>query len=142
MGRRGHGWTAEQEARLGKVPDGRLAKELGISLMAVFHRRRKLGIAPFGKRRQWTAEEEAMLGVLTDTEIAAKLGVSVQTVGYARADRGIPVAPRKDMVRRDRAEVAALVESCGGSMAEAAKAMGISRQRVQQILAGRVEESE
>ncbi len=84
-------WTPEDDTLLGTMTDGDLARRLGISLTAVAHRRRRLGIPiRFAHRLPWTPEADALLGTDTDTAIAARLGCSVATVCLRRQKLKIP----------------------------------------------------
>jgi len=77
-------WTPELVARLGREPDLRLARELGISDSSVRKKRERYGIPPFLRKPRWTPEELALVGTAPDAEIAQKLGRSLQAVERAR----------------------------------------------------------
>jgi hypothetical protein len=86
-----HARTAKEEALLGTVTDVALAKQLGITTIAVAHRRRRLGRGiHYARRRPWTPEEDALLGTASDTEIAARLARLIATVCIRRQKLGIP----------------------------------------------------
>lgn len=74
---------------LGKVPDGELAAEFGVTPWAVAQQRRKRGVAraPTGPQIDWATQP---LGEVVDRVLAARLGVSPSTVQRARARLGIP----------------------------------------------------
>jgi hypothetical protein len=75
------------EQPLGKVPDNKLAKLLGVDSSGVSAARRRRGIKPFCvKRIDW---DKQPLGEKKDKEIANSLNVSVQAVHQARQKRGI-----------------------------------------------------
>ncbi|HWM94150.1 MAG TPA: hypothetical protein VN493_25560 [Thermoanaerobaculia bacterium] len=77
-------WTPELVARLGREPDRKIARELGIADSVVNKKRRRHGIPPFLAKRRWTPEELALVGTAPDAEIARKLGRTPQAVAYAR----------------------------------------------------------
>jgi len=86
-----HLWTPKEDALVGTVTDPALAKQLGITISAVAHRRRRLGLGVrYAHRRPWTPEEDALLGTASDTEIAARLDRHIATVCIRRQKLGIP----------------------------------------------------
>ena len=68
---------------------------LGISRLAVHHRRCRLGISapggrPYHRQRPWQPREDALLGTASDVEIARRLGRTVANVSHRRHRLGIP----------------------------------------------------
>jgi hypothetical protein len=88
-------WTDEVLARLGKEPDARIAKALGVSTRAVCQRRRALGIAAYADQIQAQREELltpqaiALLGTMKDGDLANLCGVEVGYLRYRRKKAGI-----------------------------------------------------
>lgn len=80
-------WTPELVARLGREPDRKIARELGIAETSVHKKRRRHGIPPFQAKRRWTPEELALVGTAPDDEVAPKLGRSPAAVANARRKR-------------------------------------------------------
>jgi hypothetical protein len=83
----------DRESRLGRMPDVRLAKLLGVRYQAVRGAREARGIPPVGLRRVRSDEEwarETRLGKVRDGDLATALGVSLHTVLLARQRLGIP----------------------------------------------------
>src|SRR6267143_179400 len=67
-------WTVQEQALLGTMPDGELAKKLGRTFVAVIVRRDRLRIPCFESRlRRWTPKEDALLGKMRDDTLARKL---------------------------------------------------------------------
>ena len=83
-------WTAEEDKRLGMMPDGEVAKRLGRSNVMVAARRRKLGIVWWRGWRPWTGEEEKLLGSASDRVIAARLARAEGDVAFRRKALGVP----------------------------------------------------
>src|SRR2546430_13987534 len=81
-------WTVQEQALLGTMPDGELAKKLGRTFMAVRVRRNRLRRPNFEAHpfKRWTPEEEALLGTMRDSELAKKLGRTFVAV-IVRRDR-------------------------------------------------------
>jgi len=79
---------------LGVVRDEEIARQTGIPVSKVRHRRHRLGI-PIAQpqKRRWTAEEDALLGTALDVEVAGKLGRSEASVQLRRLQLGIAPAP-------------------------------------------------
>ena len=89
-----HRWKPADDKLLGERPDAHVAMLLGISKLAVHHRRRRLGIAPRGARKfapttPWQTEEDSLLGTAPDTEVARRLRRSVANVSRRRRHLGI-----------------------------------------------------
>jgi hypothetical protein len=89
-----HQWKPADDKLLGERPDAQVAMLLGISKLAVHHRRSRLGIAPaggskFAPPKSWQPEEDALLGTAPDTEVARKLGLAIATVSRRRHHLGI-----------------------------------------------------
>jgi hypothetical protein len=87
----GKGWTADQFALLGTIPDEDLARKTGRTTEAVRHRRTELGI-PKSTGWAWTDAQLALLGKVPDAELAAQTGRTVGAVRCQRTGRGIPSA--------------------------------------------------
>lgn len=86
-------WTPAAAALLGTMPDGQLARRLGLSVSTVATERRRRGVAPFTPRHpgyEWTPEIVACLGQLPDPEIARRFEIPLPAVKAARRRRGIP----------------------------------------------------
>ena len=77
-------------ARLGRVPDSKLAEPFGMSLWSVLEKRKELGIPPC-RTLQWTPKVLARLGKARDIVIAQEMGASVSSVRYKRRELGIPL---------------------------------------------------
>lgn len=75
-------------SRLGKVPDERLAAELGLRPSTVRSKRRRMGILKRRVRR-WTAAEDRVVRALPAREAAAKLGRTHKAVLHRRARLGL-----------------------------------------------------
>jgi hypothetical protein len=94
----GRGWTAEEVALLGTMPDARLAGRLGRTVRAVARKRFDLGVPAHsgwaGGGRAWTKAEIALLGTDRDEVIARKLGRTRNAVTLQRTLRHIPACPR------------------------------------------------
>jgi hypothetical protein len=88
------------DARLGTLPDNKLAKLAGCSEDTLINRRRRLGIQPFTQRDIDWAKWDAELGRATDQDIAQKIGCTVKTVERRRGKLGI--ASYRDSGRRGR----------------------------------------
>ncbi len=74
-------WTPEAIARLGKVPDARLAAELGVCLSAVRGRRLAAKRPPSRPQRRWAAGEVKLLRSRLSLEaLSERLGRSVATI--------------------------------------------------------------
>lgn len=101
---KGIDWDA---ARLGELPDTRIAAALGVSPKSVWHARKVRGIPPAprsmhrpkqligragSKRIDWS---KVPLGKLSDAAIARSRGLHRMSVAYARKVRGIPAWTRK-----------------------------------------------
>jgi hypothetical protein len=71
-------WTEEEVALLGTIPDEEVAAQTGRTKVAVYLKRRQLGIAqcPLSDTSgpRWTEEEVALLGTAPDAEIALRIG--------------------------------------------------------------------
>jgi hypothetical protein len=90
-----HHWTEAEEALLGEVPDQVLAKQLGVTLIAVIARRSARGVYGPNTRREWVAAEEALLGTRPDAVLAKKFGRTVLGVAIRRRELRIPIFVRK-----------------------------------------------
>ena len=86
-------WSAKASKLLGRVPDARLARKLGISLDAVQRERRRRAIEPFRPRHpdiQWTPKMMQLLGTDIDRSVAERLGLPTYSVRHKRQRMGIP----------------------------------------------------
>ena len=91
-GNKGHPWTPEELSLLGRMSDGDVGGEIGLSGSAVYWKRRRRGIPAFQPAPvavDWTEEKLALLGSLYDEEGAERLGVSAETVNKHRLRLGI-----------------------------------------------------
>jgi hypothetical protein len=84
-------WTPGALARLGKVADAELARELGLKVATVAGKRRRQGLR---QRRPWTPEELRQVGTAPDRAVAERLGRSVIAVKRRRLQLGRPAVPR------------------------------------------------
>ncbi|MFN7892588.1 MAG: hypothetical protein ACK5OC_19985, partial [Pirellula sp.] len=84
--------TEARMAKLGTVPDTRLAQLWGVSSGTVTRHRKSLGIDPFrpGAELEWTTGMLNQLGELPDGAIAREYGVSFICVKVKRISLGIP----------------------------------------------------
>lgn len=96
-------WTAQP---LGKMTDAALAAQMGVTISAVAHARRRLGIpglrvvsdaerlaGPGKGEIDWSKQP---LGEMPDLELAKRLGTHRARVRLARIRRGIPLFVEKD----------------------------------------------
>jgi hypothetical protein len=87
-----HRWTPADDKLLSERPDAQVAMLLGISRLAVKHRRRRLGIGRPGKQyvrpSPWRPEEDALLGTASDRELARRLGRTISSVRQRRIQLG------------------------------------------------------
>jgi hypothetical protein len=97
-----HHWTKEKEALLGTMPDRKLAKLLGVSLIALVAQRQRKHIRSIDARRAWTPAEEALLGTATDDEVARCLGRTTVAVCLRRRALRIAVFGAKRQARLRR----------------------------------------
>jgi len=89
-----HRWTPADDKLLSERPAAQVALLLGISKMAVLHRRSRLGILPPGGKQfvrpiPWQPKEDALLGTASDVELAGRLGRSIANVRNRRHHLGI-----------------------------------------------------
>lgn len=78
-------WTKRALARLGKIPDAKLAHELGVCTSAVRGRRLRAGIPASRPWRRFTAEERALLrSDLPVAALARRIGRTLKQAGAAR----------------------------------------------------------
>jgi DNA-binding CsgD family transcriptional regulator len=92
-------WTDAVVSRLGREPDSRIARDLGISSSSVLSKRRTLAI-PRWVRHRWTAAQRRWLGRLSDREIARRLGVSSRLVRTERRRLGVNIPAVVERPRR------------------------------------------
>jgi len=86
-------WPQKLVARLGKLPDGEIARLAGISTEAVATERKRRGIKAFRppiEPIEWTPKMIRRLGTASDTIVAKKLGIHSSSVRYKRQLLGIP----------------------------------------------------
>lgn len=88
-------WTPTMDAGLGRKSDGKLSAELGISVFAVWSRRKLLDIPAFRPLTDWTPEVVSRMGAVSDEELAKELNVHAHTVGYHRRALGIAPIPKE-----------------------------------------------
>ena len=89
-----HHWTPADDKLLHERPDAQVAMLLGISRMAVLHRRSRLGILRPGAEkyrspRPWPPAEEALLGTTSDVDLAFRLGRTLSDVHVHRQRLGV-----------------------------------------------------
>jgi hypothetical protein len=91
------GWTVEEEALLGTMPDQELAERLGRSGSAVSQRRqlRRRLLRPV--RRRWTATEDALVRALSPAEAARQTGRTLRAVYLRRCALALPGADIRGM---------------------------------------------
>ena len=83
-------WTATEDAVLGTMRDGELAKQLNRSLSSVRSRRNdKTSLRFINTPKRWTPSELRLLGRLPDTEIARRSGRFLASVRNKRVQLGI-----------------------------------------------------
>lgn len=124
----------------GKMNDAAIATECGCEHGLVRHLRVDMAVSPV---RRWThhkvtsdVEAAVKSGSLSDSEIAQQFGLSRTTVGNARKSLGLPPVGRTYVPGVNYRRVIAMREKHPNlSMREIAAAIGITYQRVQQILA-------
>jgi hypothetical protein len=85
----GAGWSEDELALLGTVPDEEVARRTGRTVNAIQLKRGKLGI-PDPDGHAWTEEEMALLGTSPDEEVAAKIGRTPWAVICKRCKLGVP----------------------------------------------------
>jgi hypothetical protein len=77
-------WTPEFLRRLGKEPDSRIARDLGIHSHSVQDKRRRLGIPAFRRQSTWTPKEIALLETVSDETVAVRTGRTLRSVTTKR----------------------------------------------------------
>ena len=82
-------WTAEMIARLGTVPDGILARELGIRPKTVWAKRSRLGIPCRPEVMVWTPQMLEEIREMKPAEFALKHKLSVEAVYKRRRGLGL-----------------------------------------------------
>jgi hypothetical protein len=82
-------WTEEIVARLGKEPDSRIAKDVGVTAGAVGYMRRRLGIPACPREQAWSDDEVALLGAAPDRDVARRIGRTAESVRAKRRSLGI-----------------------------------------------------
>lgn len=86
-----HQWTDEEIALLGKISDGKLARQIGVPTGIVYMKRSTMGIAPSRPfyNLTWGPKELALLGKHPDSEVARMLGVPQKSILNKRRSLGI-----------------------------------------------------
>lgn len=86
-----HVWTKQQLALLGKISDGALGKQIGISQPAVYIKRSLEGIPPSRPFNilPWNRQQIALLGKFPDAEVASRLKTSRKVIIDKRHSLGI-----------------------------------------------------
>jgi hypothetical protein len=82
-------WSEEEVALIGTGSDKTVAKELGLAVAVVKHKRERLGISLLALR--WKDHEIPLLGTAPDSQLAKTLGKSISVVKRKREQLGIPV---------------------------------------------------
>lgn len=87
-------WLSDMDKLLGTSTDKQIGLILGLSAGAIGERRRKLGIAPYDKRKKstiiWTKPMIAVLGKAPDKDVAKRFRISTTPVAAKRQALGIP----------------------------------------------------
>src|ERR1043166_8523427 len=83
-------WQKFELDLLGTAPDRSVARQIGRSLRAVYHKRHSLGLAPVPAIGPWTPEVVSLLGKPPDKEIARRVGLSYKAVHARRKALGVP----------------------------------------------------
>jgi DNA-binding CsgD family transcriptional regulator len=127
-------WPQKLVARLGKMPDGEIARLAGISKDGVAKERKRRRIAAFRPPIapvEWTPKRIRRLGTASDTAVARKLRIHSSSVRYKRQQLGIPPFHRKRTSARAHhwtpQELALLGKT---SDAEVAEKLGLSKATV------------
>ena len=92
-----HNWTPKQLALLGKISDGAIARQLGLTTGTVYQKRNLLGI-PSSRPRNvipWTQKQIALLGKFPDSEVARRLNTQYKIVLNKRLALGIQCFARQ-----------------------------------------------
>ena len=87
------------ELPLGKMPDAKIAKKLGIYPSTVATERKKRNI-PSHRKSKFNLDDQP-LGMVPDVEIARKLGINKETVARFRKRKGIPVFKKYNSIDWD-----------------------------------------
>jgi DNA-binding CsgD family transcriptional regulator len=95
-----HVWTRKELARLGKVSDAELARNIGISPHKVFIKRTSLGIPALHPQTpiKWGRKELALLGKHPDAEVARLLKISRKATIGKRLALGITCYARNSQL--------------------------------------------
>ena len=98
-------WTKQRISLLGKEPDTKVARRLGVLPGTVWRKRVQLGIPAFEPKRhiKWTKAGIALLGKLSDKALAKRWGVRPETIARKRRDLGIAPFLATTPLRRTRA---------------------------------------
>jgi hypothetical protein len=83
-------WTLHEEALLGTMSDGEVAKKIGRTKVAVTLHRQRMGILSLYRAKRWTKNEIAVLGTLPDRLVAKKLDRTLIAVTGKRSQLLIP----------------------------------------------------
>jgi hypothetical protein len=99
-------WRAKHIALLGKHPDDKVARRLGIYRKAVINKRHELGIPSYARTSEfwhtWTKREIAMLGKMTDRELAERIGIQPMCVTSKRRLLKVPAFVKHEKRRPGR----------------------------------------
>jgi hypothetical protein len=95
-------WSPAVVARLGKVPDMEIARELGVHPSQVAKKRKSLGIPAGRPSRRWLPHELALLEKLPDEAVAERLGRSVEAVETQRLRLTRPARQEKGQLKLSR----------------------------------------
>lgn len=122
-----HQWTDEEIALLGRISDGKLARQIGVPTGIVYMKRSMMGIAPSRPfyNLTWGPEELALLGKYPDSEVGRMLGVPQKSIINKRKSLGITCYAKSSNFWRNWTpeEIAMLGKSID---AEVAETLGIS----------------
>jgi DNA-binding CsgD family transcriptional regulator len=125
-------WPAKLVARLGKVPDGKIARLAGISKERVARERKRRGIEAFRppiEPVEWSQKMIRRLGTASDAAVARKLRLHSSSVRYKRQLLGIPpFNPKRHPSSRSHNWTSQELALLGKrSDAEVAEKLGISK---------------
>ena len=121
-------WTSAIIAKLGKVPDGEIARIYGMTGSTVRQKRVSRGIRCYARTSKawhfWTKKELALLGKMPDGEVSLRTGINKASVAWKRCKLQIPPfttkRPKKLLTDWTRKEISVL-----GKMTDAAAAAAL-----------------
>lgn len=92
-----HVWTKKQLSLLGKISDGAIARQFGLTTAFVYQKRASLGIPPSRTfcPIKWNSKQIALLGKYPDDEVARRLDISRKIVLNKRLALGIQCYARR-----------------------------------------------